>query len=101
MAIGILAKKRKRNLKTSRQLERHFKGVANYHRVDILLLVAKNEGITVDGIARSLQGNFKTISDHTSKLAQAGLVNKAHQGARVVHSLSPYGKLFVRFINEL
>ena len=100
MGVGILAKKGRKLPKTARQLERHFKGVANHHRVKILLLVAKSAGITVDGIAGSLNGNFKTISDHTRKLVLAGLVNKTYQGAFVTHTLSPSGQTFVRFIKE-
>jgi len=84
--------------KNSKQLERHFKGVANHWRIDILRLVAKNEGLTLDGIVESLDCNFKTISEHTRKLAHAGLVNKKYKGRSVLHSLSPYGKIFHEFI---
>jgi len=79
-------------------MERHFKGAANYRRLEILLLVAKNKGITLEGIVEGLGGNVKTISEHTRRLVQAGLINKNNQGRMVVHSLSPYGKLFRKFI---
>ena len=85
-------------IKTGRQLERHFKGVANHHRIEILRLIAKNEGISVEGIAGTLRVNLKTISEHTRKLTQAGLVNKKYRGRVVMHSLSPYGKAFYKFI---
>ena len=84
--------------KTSKQLERHFKGVANHWRIDILLLVDKSEGISVDEITNLLKGNFKTISQHTRSLVHAGLLNKNYAGRQVIHSLSPYGKLFAKFI---
>ena len=84
--------------KTSKQLERHFKGVANHWRIEILLLVNEVDGITLDEITDRLQGNFKTISEHTKKLAQAGLLDKKYQGRAVAHSLSPYGQRFVEFI---
>lgn len=84
--------------KTSKQLERHFKGVANHRRIEILLLVKENEGITVDGIADRLQCNFKTISEHARRLVQAGLLNKKYRGRAVLHSLSPYGQKFCEFI---
>ena len=98
MGIQILAKKHKKIPKTARQLERHFKGVANHRRIKILQLVAINNGITVDGVAVELNGNFKTVSDHIRKLHQAGLVNKTYKGASVTHSLSPYGQTFIKFI---
>jgi len=85
-------------IKTSKQLERHFKGIANHRRIDILLLVKKSAGITLEGIAEGLQCNFKTISEHTRRLAQAGLLNKQHQGRAVTHFLSPYGQKLVKFI---
>ena len=85
--------------KTAKQMERHFKGMANHHRIDILLLIAKQEGIIVEEIAESLRCNFKTISEHTRRLAQAGLVNKKYKGRAVAHSLSPYGEIFYKFIS--
>ncbi len=85
-------------MKTAKQLERHFKGAANHHRIDILLLVSESPNITLDGIAEKLNRNFKTISEHTRRLVQAGLLNKKYQGRSVIHSLSPYGEKFLRFI---
>ncbi len=84
--------------KTANQLERHFKGAANHHRIDILLLVSENPNITVYGITEKLNRNFKTISEHTRRLVQAGLLNKNHNGRTVTQSLSPYGERFVKFI---
>lgn len=83
--------------KTPKQLERYFKGVANHRRIEILRLISKKEGITLDGIADTLDCNFKTISEHTRKLVQAGLVNKKYRGREVEHSLSPYGRRFLKF----
>ena len=84
--------------KTSRQMERHFKGVANHRRIEILLLVAERDGITLDGICATLKGNPKTVSEHTKKLVQAGLLNKNRHGREVGHTLSPYGQRFFKFI---
>jgi DNA-binding transcriptional ArsR family regulator len=85
-------------IKTAKQLERYFKGVANHRRIDILLLVEKNDGISVENIADILKVNFKTISQHTHSLVRAGLLNKRYVGRQVAHSLSPYGKSFIKFI---
>lgn len=87
-------------MKTSRQLERHFKGLANHNRLDIILVVSKSPGITVEGIAEKLNRNFKTISDHTRKLVNAGLLNKRYFGTAVSHTLSPYGKRLLFFIRK-
>lgn len=81
-------------MKSSKQLERHLKGVANHRRIDILLLVCKQPGISLQEIADALKCNFKTISEHTRRLTQAGLVNKKYQGRKVEHYPSPYGERF-------
>ena len=78
-------------------MERYFKGAANHWRIAILVEVGRNEGVTLEGIAQKLEANFKTISQHTKALVHAGLLNKKYQGRTVVHSLSPYGKLFLKF----
>lgn len=85
-------------IKTSKQIERHFKGIANHYRIDILIFVDKNNDATVDDLAVGLNANFKTISEHTRRLVQAGLLNKSYRGRFVAHALSPYCKQVVKFI---
>jgi Mn-dependent DtxR family transcriptional regulator len=87
-----------RKSKTAKQMERHLKGLANHYRIDILLLVEKEGKITLEGIIESLKANKKTISEHTWRLHYAGLLNKKYRSRFVEHSLSPYGKAFVRFL---
>lgn len=87
-------------MKNSKQIEKHIKGIANHRRIDILFLVANAGGITLENISKSLNCNFKTISGHTLKLVNAGLIDKSHNGQMVLHYLSPYGKFFVKFIRE-
>ena len=84
--------------KTSRQLERHFKGIANHRRIDILFLVDRMGDISLEEIANELRCNLKTISEHTQRLVKAGLLNKRYQGRKVAHSLSPYGKKILKLI---
>ncbi len=86
--------------KTAKQMERHLKGMANHYRVEILLLVSEQQGITLEEIVRLLKANEKTIGEHTRRLYQAGLINKQYQGRFVEHSLSPYGKIFVKFLKS-
>lgn len=74
------------------------KGMANHHRIEILLLIAERGGITLEDIVESLDANGKTIGEHARRLNQAGLVNKKYRGKFVEHTLSPYGKIFVRFL---
>ncbi|MCX6763892.1 MAG: winged helix-turn-helix domain-containing protein [Candidatus Moranbacteria bacterium] len=87
-----------KSVKSPKQMERHLKGVANHWRIEILFLVANNKGITVEDIAERLNCNFKTISEHTRKLDQTGLIRKKYKGRTVTHELSPYGQNFYKFI---
>ena len=87
-------------MKTAKQLERYFKGAANHRRLDILLLIFQSDGMTLEQIAESLACNIKTISEHTRRLVQAGLLNKKYEGREVAHSLSPYGRQFVKFAKQ-
>lgn len=84
--------------KTPKQMERHLKGIANHHRIHILLIIAAHEGITLDRIIELSEANDKTIGEHTRRLYIAGLINKNYRGTYVEHRLSPYGKTFVRFL---
>jgi len=79
-------------MKDSRKLEKVFKGIANHWRIELLLLIKKNPEITLFEIAKKLDANFKTISEHTKKLVTAGLIKKQYSGREVTHSLSPYGE---------
>ena len=89
-----------RKEKTAKKLERHFKGIANHRRIEILKVIALNEGITLDEIANLLRCNFKTISGHTKTLVHSGLVVKKYKGKAVQHFLSPYGKIIYEFIEK-
>ena len=51
--------------KTPKQMERHLKGVSNHRRIEILMMIAKNDGIILESIAENLNCNIKTISEHT------------------------------------
>jgi len=85
-------------IKTAKQMERHLKGIANHYRIEILLIIAENDGITLEDIVNTLGANEKTIGEHTRRLYQAGLLNKKYRGKFVEHTLSPYGKTFVSFL---
>lgn len=105
LTSGILQNTRERaeegSRKTSHQLERYVKGVANHHRISILFLVAERPGITLDGIVQTLRGNEKTFSEYTKKLLHAGLIVKKYRGTSVEHYLSTQGKAFHAFLRSL
>ena len=84
--------------KNSKQMEKHFKGIANHTRIDILLLLDKQKELTLYQIDENFESNFRTISEHTRRLVDSGLLNKKYQGTSVLHTLSPYGKKIINFI---
>ena len=84
--------------KSPKQLERHFKGIANHYRIATLFLIAKNKELSVENIATRLDGNVKTIAEHVSKLERAGLIAKHCKGHYVLHELTSYGKQFIAFL---
>jgi len=86
--------------KSAKKLERHFKGVANHRRIEILLLVARRTEIIQEDIIEELKGNQKTISEHIRRLYYAGLIDKTYAGRAVQHTLTPYGETFVKFIES-
>ena len=87
-------------LKSAKQMERHLKGIANHYRIAILLLLADHRSLTLEDIVERLDANGKTIGDHTRRLYQAGLIDKRYRGKFVEHTLSPYGKVFTRFLKS-
>ena len=87
-------------IKTAKQMERHLKGIANHYRIQIILLIAEHDGITLESIIERLKANVKTVGEHTRRLYQAGLINKKYNGKFVEHTLSPYGKTFVYFLKS-
>jgi DNA-binding MarR family transcriptional regulator len=87
-------------MKTPKQLERHFKGVANHWRIQILFEVARNEGICLEDLAADLKCNMKTLSEHTHRLVKAGLIDKKYKGRFIGHFLSPYGKTMIKLLSS-
>ena len=87
-------------MKTAKQMERHLKGIANHYRIEILLFLDQNPKSTLDEIIKALGANDNTIGEHSRRLFVAGLVDKCYRGNFVEHSLSPYGKTFVKFLKS-
>ena len=81
-------------------MERHLKGISNHYRIEILFLIAERDGVTLNGIVKTIGANEKTLGEHTRRLVVAGLVNKKYRGKFVEHTLSPYGKSFVKFLHS-
>jgi len=89
-----------KNIKISKRMERHLKGIANHYRIEILLFIATHGNITLEEIIDGIGANEKTLGEHARRLHQAGLIRKKYRGRFVELSLSPYGKMFTRFLKS-
>lgn len=92
-----------KNMKRSelKRLERIVKGFANHRRIEILMLLEKSPEMSLSEIADKLNINFKTASEHTIRLAIAGLVMKRDDGNAVRHALTTRGKSILKFLRTL
>lgn len=88
-------------MRTPRQLERVAKGFANHRRIEIMQLLARQPELSLSDIAEALEINFKTASEHTRRLAIAGLVMKRNEGNAVRHALTAPGKSILKFLRTL
>lgn len=86
---------------TYRQLERLTRGFANHRRIEIMELLKQTPELSVEEIAEHLRVNFKTISEHTRRLAIAGLVLKRRDAHSVRHKLSERGVQALKFLRTL
>ncbi len=75
-----------------KKLEKIFKGAANHRRLEILFLLQKTPGLSVDQIATQTEVAFVTIASHLQKLNHSGLISKNYVGRTVIHHLTKRGK---------
>lgn len=88
-------------MKRFRQLEAVVKGFSNHRRIEILTLLKKTPGLSLSEISEALEVNFKTVAEHTRRLAIAGLVTKWNVGAAVHHAVTPVGRVVLKFLRTL
>ena len=77
------------------------KGGANRHRLRIMLSLIENPDQSVTDLADELKINFRTASEHTRKLSQAGLISKKYQSSFMTHHITPLGRKFIKTLSDL
>ena len=82
-------------------LEKIVKGFSNHRRIVILELLKNEPELSVIDIAKRLEINFKTASEHIRRLAIAGLVLKRSDGSSVRHKVSDRGMFILKFLRTL
>ena len=94
----MMRKMNNKKIKTTKQMERHLKGISNHYRIGAMLYLENHDKATLEDIIEAMNGNEKTVGEHVRRLTLAGLVNKKYRDKFVEHTLSPYGKMFVEFL---
>ncbi len=88
-------------MKKYRDIEKITKGIANHRRIEIMDLLSKKPGLSLQDIAESLKINLKTASSHVKRLNISDLVWKTSDDKFVKHHLSPQGKVILTFLRTL
>lgn len=86
---------------STRSLERIVKGFSNHRRIQIMELIALKPELSVSEISIQLKINLKTASEHIRRLTIPGLILKRNQAQNVRHSLTPLGRVILKFLRTL
>ena len=84
-----------------RELEKIVKGFSNHRRIQIMSSLDREPGLSVLEIAKMLNINFRTASEHLRRLVIAGLIEKKSEDRFVRHRLSSRGKVILIFLRTL
>ncbi len=89
-------------IKLNRAAELQFfvKGFSNKHRIRTLYLLARRPNLSVQEIAEQLGVNFRTASEHTRRMRDAKLILKKYNANEVEHTLTPLGKVVLKFLRS-
>lgn len=87
--------------KRTKYLERIVRGFSNHRRIEIMELLFIFPELSVIEIAKKLNINFKTASEHIRKLAITGMVLKRDEYHSVRHKLTEKGTLVLKFLRTL
>lgn len=84
-----------------RELEKIVKGFSSHRRIQIMSSLDRELGLSVLEIAKILNINFRTTSEHLWHLVIAGLVKKKSEDRFACHRLSHRGKVILMFLRTL
>ena len=86
---------------TTTKMQRFLRSFASKRRIDILLLIEKENNLSIREISKKLRTGEQNISLHTFKLLNAGLIAKMQLKNKVVHTLTSRGKFILAFIKNI
>lgn len=82
-------------------LEIVMKGVANHHRINVMLQLKNQPDMSVEELSESCRVAYKTLSVHLRSLKNAGLITKKKYSRRVEHRLTDRGVCVAEFLRTL
>ena len=88
-------------MKNPKELEKVLKGCANHRRVEMLCLLSKNPGLTLEQAAEHLKIDFRVASEHLRRMVTGGLISKRYAGRYVQHSLTRRAQYILTFLGKL
>ncbi len=88
-------------MKHTKELEKIVRGFSNHRRIAMISLLSKEPGLSLTEISEKLHIDYKTASEHLRRLSLTGLVWKNNKAASVIHTLSPRGKVILKFLRTL
>jgi len=74
------------------------KGFANHRRIEIMELLVDQGEMMLEDIAKALDIQPATASEHTQRLVRGGQVTKRYKGRHVLHRITPLGRQCLRFL---
>lgn len=88
-------------MKLERRHEQIVRGFANHKRIEILRLLKREPGLSVEAIRERVRGNYQTVSEHVRRLHRSGLIHKRQPGPAMEHELTERGDFVLAFLYEL
>ena len=88
-------------MKSPDELEKILKGCGNHRRVEMLCLLKKNPGLTLEQVAEHLHIDFRVASEHLRRMGAGGLIIKKYKGRYVCHTLTRRADDILTFLRKL
>ena len=87
-------------IKSLKNTEIIFKGLASSKRLLILDALGQTKGLSLSELSEFLHLNLKTAAEHCRRLEAAGLINKKKKGRKVIHTLTYLGRGMLSFVRR-
>lgn len=82
-------------------IEKVMKGMANKRRLQILVLLDEEGGLTLSDISERLNMGYLNVSDHARKMIASGLISRKNEGVTIHLSITTLGRNILVFCKKL